>query len=71
MGHPYLEGRDAALALAVGDQAHAAHIYARRHGYQPGTPERQAFCAGFYDHKPALALDAKGRITAVYTKEQG
>lgn len=71
MGHPYLDGRDAALALEVGDQAHAAHVFATRAGYLPGSPERRAFCAGFADHKPALSLDDDGRITAVYPKEQG
>lgn len=70
--HPYLDGRDAALALAVGDQAHAAHVYATRAGYLAGShpDERRIFIAGFVDYKPALSLDAAGRILAIYRDDK-
>lgn len=68
MGHyPYLDGRDAALGLKVGDVVVSAHVYATRAGYLPGThiAERRAFIAGFADYRPALSLDDDGHITRI------
>lgn len=70
MPHPYMEGRDAALALEVGDVPHAGHVYATRAGYLPGSPERRAFLAGFYDYRPCLSLDDDGQITNIWRADQ-
>jgi hypothetical protein len=70
MSHPYMEGRDVALGLDVGDVPHAGHVYATRAGYLPGSPERRAFLAGFHDYKPCLSVGDDGRIRNVWRAEK-